>query len=129
MPADGLSRTVGPLVRATGGTVEWTPSERAAELPKMYALCQRYGLPSDFVTFSMNSPNDPLVIKIGSRRLGDGCEFVWRSTDYNARKLITKGVPATSARVFDIITRACLHTWAVLGSDDRPIGWMIGADG
>ena len=38
---------------------------KMSELPKMYSISQRHGLPSDFITFSQSSAREPLVIKFG----------------------------------------------------------------
>ena len=51
-----------PLLRVVGHKVPWSPFEPANELSVMNAIAQRHGLHSDFVTFSNNSVDDPLVI-------------------------------------------------------------------
>jgi hypothetical protein len=75
-----LRKVMLPLVRTTSRKVNWSPGKRASQLPLLYGMCQRRGLPSDFLTISQASWQHPLVIKLGSRRL-----------DEDAKKLVVMG--------------------------------------
>lgn len=70
-----------PLLRATGPRMPWSPTERDAELYKMYGLFHLYGLPSMLVTVSNNSADSPLVVAVCARKLGEKYDMVelWRS--------------------------------------------------
>ena len=43
------------FLRVVGQKVPWSPFKRTNELSVMYAIAQRHGLHSDFITFSKNS--------------------------------------------------------------------------
>ena len=76
-----------PLLHVVGCHVKWAPLERASELPHLHAMVQCYGPHSEFVTFSQANSMQPLVIRMGSHRLGHNMdpgllkegEIIWSS--------------------------------------------------
>ena len=105
--AKRLLRVLLPLVRSTSSNVKYSAGERAAELSTMYSISHRYGLPSDFITFSQSSAREPLVIKFGLRQFGHG-EMEWNSSTHAARTIIANNNPAACAGNFDKVSRAVL---------------------
>ena len=73
-----LLKLVMPLLSSTSRSIPWSSGERAGELHGLYAMFKRYGLSSDFITFSQYDPNEPFVIKIGSRICDNG---KWKMPD------------------------------------------------
>jgi hypothetical protein len=108
-----------PLVRNAGQKIRWSPGERQGELTKMYAITYRRGLPSLFITFSRQSANDPYVIKIGSRLVGEDAEVVWSSTDAAGRNACANMSPGTCARRFNAISIAVLEALCGFGAGNE----------
>ena len=124
--AHKLLRVLMPLVSSTSKKVPWSPGERASELPRLYGQAHRYGLTSDFITFSQYDPNEPLVIKIGSRRINEAGKWempdgrtIWNSNTAAARKQIAMFAPATCAANFHCICRAVLEGLFGIGLDRK----------
>ena len=125
-------RMIGPLIRKVGRKIPHGPLERANELSVLYAMQQRYGPHSDFITFSQSSSTQPLVIKWGSRMFGhddhpgllkEGSE-IWNSDRIN-RNRTARTSPASCARYFDRVVRAvlkCLFGLASFGSRSEKFG-------
>lgn len=70
--AKKLLRTITPLLRVVGRKIPYGPLERKSELPDVYAMQQRFGCHTDWVTYSQLSSTQPLVIRLGSRMHGGG---------------------------------------------------------
>jgi hypothetical protein len=104
-----LLRIMTPLIRVTGAKIPWSPQERDSELSTMMAKCNRYGTVSNFITFAQSSANDPLVIKIGSRKLNQSTKAVWDETVYSQRMEIAMSNPATAAECFNAVSKAVIE--------------------
>lgn len=104
-----LLKIMTPLIRVTGSKIPWSPQERDAELSTMMGQCNRYGTVSNFITFSQSSANDPLVIKLGSRKFNKNTKDVWDETVYRERMNIAMSNPATAAECFNSVAKAVIE--------------------
>lgn len=57
-------RSVNSIVTGMGQTVSFTAAERANVITSMYALMQRFGLSSSFLTMSPDDTNDIIMLRI-----------------------------------------------------------------
>ena len=132
--AKQLRNLLMPLVRSIGKKVMWSPGKRASQLSLLYAMCYRFGLPSDFITISQLSAAHPLVIKLGSRQLTKEPEIIWKSDGMNPGKRlqIERENPAVCAEHFDRTCRAVLEDLFGVSLDklkDAAVGEMTGIYG
>ena len=69
----------------------------------------RYGLPSDFVTFSPNVTDEPWSVCMASRDKDWEPVKLWKECDTRwERRKITEQFPATASRYYDRLVRAVL---------------------
>ena len=108
-----------PLLHAAGRCVAWSTLERQGALSRMYALAQRYGPHSYFITFTQSSARVPLVIRIcagctfraaaGQSPMLETAKDAWESTTKERRVELAIDNPAVCAWNFNLVCMSVLE--------------------
>jgi hypothetical protein len=110
--ASDLMKILKPVFELTNKHVPWSRGERKAEAGRITAVTRRFGPPTMMVTISPNATDEPLVVCLARRALGDDWKplDVWResATQMKARRALTEGAPASCVTFYNEFTNAVL---------------------